>query len=105
MGKYVLVYSGGNDDMPEPGSDAFNEMMGAWGAWFESMGDAVLDGGNPFGACTSLSSAGESNTSATGASGYSIIQADSMEKAAAHAGGCPVLGGGGSVDVLEAMDM
>jgi hypothetical protein len=106
MGQYVLVYSGGSSDMPEPGSDGFNELMAAWGGWFESMGDAVLDGGNPFGAAVSIASDGtQSDGSATGASGYSIIQADSQEKAGTHASGCPHLAGGGAVDVFEAIDM
>lgn len=106
MGKFVLVYSGGNADMPEQGSEEFDQLMAAWGGWFESMGDAVLDGGNPFGAAACIASDGSTtDTSATGATGYSVIQADSLEKATAHAKGCPVLAGGGKVDVLEALDM
>lgn len=106
MGKYVLVYSGGSGEMPEAGSDEFDELMAAWGGWFESMGDAVVDGGNPFGEATSIASDGsQSDGSVTGATGYSIINAESMEEAAAHASACPGLQGGGTVDVLAAIDM
>ena len=44
MPKYVLAYHGGS--IPEdPAAQA--EGMAAWGAWFGSLGDAVIDGGNP----------------------------------------------------------
>ncbi len=107
MGKYVLVYTGGgSEDMPAPGTPEFEQIMGAWGAWFETMGDAVLDGGNPFAGATCIGPDGStSSASSSGATGYSILQADSMDKAVAHAQGCPTLQSGGSVDVLEAMDM
>ena len=40
MPKYVLAYHGGS--MPEdPAAQA--EGMAAWGAWFGSLGDAVID--------------------------------------------------------------
>lgn len=104
MGKYVFVYTGGAG-MPET-QEAVDAEMAKWGAWFETMGDAVLDGGNPFGQCTSIAPDGSTSaTSVSGATGFSVIQADSLEKATAHAQGCPVLGNGGNVDVLEAMEM
>jgi hypothetical protein len=34
-------------------------------------------------------------------SGYSIIKADSLDKAVALAKGCPVLGGGAKISVFE----
>ena len=104
MGKYVLIYSGGGG-MPETQEEQ-EQLMAAWGGWFESMGDAVLDGGNPFGPSQSVAPDGSTaDNSALGATGYSVIQADSLEKATAHAQGCPVLTGGGTVDVMEAIDM
>ena len=39
------------------------------------------------------------------ASGYSVIQADSLELAAKLAGGCPVLDNGGAVEVYESIPM
>jgi hypothetical protein len=35
--------------------------------------------------------------------GYSIIEADSLSAAAKSAKGCPVLSGGGSIEVYEAL--
>jgi hypothetical protein len=37
--------------------------------------------------------------------GYSIISANSLSDAAGKAKGCPVLSGGGTVEVYEAMPM
>ena len=46
MSKYVFIYHGGGTPAtPEEGKKA----MDAWGAWFGSMGSAVVDGGNPMG--------------------------------------------------------
>ena len=45
MTNYVLLYSGGK--MPET-EEQQQAVMAAWGAWYGKMGDAVVDGGNPF---------------------------------------------------------
>jgi hypothetical protein len=37
--------------------------------------------------------------------GYSIIEADSLEAAAAKAAGCPVISSGGSVEIYDALSM
>ena len=98
MGKFVLAYRGGGMAETEAEQEA---VMQAWMGWFGSLGDAVVDGGNPFGASASVGG-GEA---ASGLTGYSIIEADSLDAATELAGGCPVLQSGGSVDVYEAMPM
>ena len=55
MPKYVLAYHGGS--MPETEADQA-AVMGAWGAWFGVLGDAVVDVGNPTGASKTLKSDG-----------------------------------------------
>ena len=45
MAKFVLVYTGGG--MPESEEEQA-KVMAAWGAWYEGLGQAVLDPGNPF---------------------------------------------------------
>jgi hypothetical protein len=97
MGTYVLAYRGGG--APE-GEAAQQAVMQAWTSWFAGLGDAVVDGGAPFGA-----SAVVGGSSAAGLTGYSVISAGSLDAATAMAGGCPILTDGGSVDVYEAMDM
>jgi len=102
MAKFVYVYTGGQmAATPE----AQERAMEAWGAWFGSLGSSVLDGGNPFGPSTAVQSDGSTGKASAGLTGYSILEADSLELAAKLAGGCPVLGSGGTVEVYEALPM
>ena len=89
MANYLLVYHGGS--MPE-GEAAVAEVTKAWTAWFGQLGDALVDGGNP---------ASGTRVISTSPTGYSIIKADSFDKAVSLAKGCPVLGGGAMVEVVE----
>ena len=73
--------------------------------WFGTLGAAIVDGGNPFGASTAVASDGSTAAAAAGLSGYSIVSADDLSAAAALAKGCPILDAGGSVEVYEAMPM
>lgn len=103
MAKYLLVYHGGGMAESE---DAQAEVMAAWGAWFGQLGASVLDGGNPTGTAATVTSAGTSEGGgANPASGYSLIDADSMDDAVAKAQGCPIVAGGGSVEVCETIEV
>jgi hypothetical protein len=105
MPKYILAYHGGSG-MPDDPAEV-EKLMGDWGAWFGAMGDAVVDGGNPV--SVSRTVAADGSVSEGGGSnpltGYSLISADDLDAAVAHASGCPALAGGGSVEVAEAVDM
>jgi hypothetical protein len=102
MAKFVFIYTGGQmADTPA----AQEEAMQAWGAWFGTLGDTVTDMGNPFAGSATVSTNGVSDGGAAGAGGYSIVTADSLGEAAALAKGCPVLSGGGTVEVYEAVPM
>ncbi len=103
MTKYVLTYHGGGP-MPETEAEVA-EVMAAWGAWFEQLGGAVVDGGNPFGPASTISPDGSVSGEGQGLSGYSIIEAASMDAAVEAAKGCPVLTNDGTVAVNEAIDM
>jgi len=103
MGKYVLAYKGGSMAATEAEQAA---VMQSWISWFGDLGAAVVDGGNPFGASISVGSDGaQSAVASHGLTGYSILNADSVDAAATLAKGCPVLSSGGTVEVYEAMDM
>lgn len=105
MTKYLFTYHGGNADLPQT-QEGIDELMAAWGAWFASMGDAVVDGGNPTGPAKTVGSDASVTDGATHHStGYGIFEADSLDAAAEVAKGCPVLAGGGSVQVYETIDM
>jgi len=104
MAKYVLVYKGGGGMAQD--AAAQQQIMEQWGQWFGSLGDRVVDGGNPFGPSASIGSDGAvSNGGSTGLTGYSIIKGDSLQAATEAARGCPVLSAGGSVEVYETFDV
>ncbi len=99
MAKYLLVYHGGG--MPE-GEEAQAKVMEAWGAWFQNLGPALVDGGNPVSQTRTVASGGVSDGGGSNPStGYSLIEADNIDSAVALAQGCPVLGGGASIEVAE----
>jgi hypothetical protein len=100
MPKFVLVYRGGG--MPESEADQAG-VMEAWGAWFGTLGDAVVDMGNPTSQSKTLVSDG-STTDGT-ISGYSLINATDLASAVSLAKGCPILSAGGSVEVGETIEM
>jgi hypothetical protein len=103
MAKYLLLFGGGN--MPE-GEAAQAQVMKAWEAWFTELGSAVADPGNPFTpAAKKISSDGSVGDAAASASGYSVIEADSLDLAAKLATSCPVLQGGATITVFETFEV
>jgi hypothetical protein len=102
MANYLLAYRGGSMAQTESEREA---VMAAWGNWFGSLGEAVVDPGNPFGPSTTVPGANGSAGAPSGLTGYSVLRADSLVAASELAKGCPVLDGGGSVDVYETMQV
>jgi hypothetical protein len=103
MTTYLLAYKGGK--MADTEAEQ-QEQMAAWGAWFGSLGEAVVDGGNPFAGSVSVGSDGSvAEGAGSGLGGYSVLQADSLDAAAQLATGCPLIGNGGTVDVYETIPM
>jgi hypothetical protein len=104
MAKYLFVYHGGSHPATK---EAQAKVMAEWGQWFGSMGKALVDGGNPVGKSSTVRANGTvaKDGGANPASGYSLIEAKSLEDALAVAKGCPILSAGGSVEVAQAMDM
>ena len=104
MAKYLFVYHGGKAPTDPAEQKA---VMDAWGAWFGSLGAAVIDGGNPVGQSATVMSDSSLNKSggANPASGYSLISASSLEDAHAKARNCPLLKDGGTIEIAEAFDM
>jgi hypothetical protein len=105
MTKFVLAYHG-SGEMPET-EEEMAAMMGLWESWFASLGDNIVDGGNPVAQARTVN--GDGSVSDGGGSnpltGYSLINADSIDGACDMAKGCPVLQNSGSVEVAEAIDM
>jgi hypothetical protein len=104
MAKYLLLYSGGS--MPETEAEQA-AVMKAWDGWFHQIGSALADGGNPFsGSAKGIASDGAVSDSVVApATGYSILEADSLDAAVTLAKGCPVLQGGAGISVYETFEV
>lgn len=102
MANYLLAYTGGGMAQTEAERE---QAMAAWGQWFGQLGSAVVEPGNPVGASTSVTSSGSNGAAGSGLTGYSVIAADSLEAAADLVKDCPILAGGGKVDVYETIQV
>ncbi len=101
MNNYLLAYRGGRMADSEEERTA---TMNAWRNWFGELGDSVVEIGNPLAASAEVNGGGSvADGAASGLSGYSVLKAESLDAASQLAKGCPVLSGGGSVDVYEAV--
>ncbi len=99
MANYVLVFKGGG--MPQTDAERA-AVLAAWGNWYGSLGQAVVDGGNPFGPSASVAADGSvSDGARSGLTGYTILKADSLSAASEMARGCPILASGGNIEVYE----
>jgi hypothetical protein len=98
MANYLLTFHGGS--MPET-KEAQDQVMAAWTNWFGTLGDALVDGGNPISNSKAISPDGSLMDATSAPSGYSIIKADSLDSAVELSKGCPVLAGGAAVVVSE----
>ncbi|OUS28994.1 hypothetical protein A9Q99_10300 [Gammaproteobacteria bacterium 45_16_T64] len=103
MTQYVIVYLGGNPpSTPEEGKQHMAKYM----EWLSSLGDSAVSPANPLKNTSTVSSEGTvSSGSTTSMSGYTIIEADSMDAALVIAKACPFLEVGGSLEVSELVKM
>jgi hypothetical protein len=83
------------------------KVMAAWGEWYGKLGAAVVDGGNPVGQTRTIASDGSTSEGggANPVSGYAIISANDIDQAVESAKGCPILEGGGSIEVAETFEV
>lgn len=104
MTKYLLNYHGGS----APQNPAEGEkVMKAWVDWMGSLGKALVDGGNPTGPSKTIAANGKVSDGggANPSTGYSILEAKSLDEAVTMSKGCPIFKSGGSVEVAELMPM
>ena len=104
MTNFVLVYTGGG--MPE-GEAEQAAVLAGWNAWYERLGEAIVDGGNPFGASKNVTHKGVSDGAVSSPliTGYTIISAESLDAAVAEMHDHPHLKSGGQVSVHETFQM
>mgnify|MGYP000859657460 CR=1 FL=1 len=103
MPQFVIFYLGGNQpSSPEERKQHFSEYM----QWIASLGDAAVSPMNPLKNKNTVNSdRSVTRGGTTTMSGYTIIEAESMESALASAKACPFLDIGGSLEVSELVVM
>jgi len=96
MKKFMFIYHG----FTKP----TRENKDAWMHWFGEIGGSIVDSGNPFGPGREVTPTGRQDLAmdANAASGYTIVNAESMEAAEKLLENCPIET---SVRIYEAMAM
>ena len=102
MGKFVVAYKGGDSDY---NTEAQEASMKLWMEWFDSIGASVTDFGNPFGSSIALLSDGTVGEVDIALTGFTVLEAASLEHAGEIVAGCPIFKSGGSIEIYEAMSM
>ncbi len=104
MPNFVFAYHGGKmPETPEEGA----KVMADWQNWFGTIGESIVDPGNPVGLSKTVTAGGVTDDGgANPVSGYSIVSASDMNAAIALAKGCPMVkDGSGNVEVAEVHQM
>ena len=98
MKKFVLLYQGTRDQVPTEESTA------AWIEWFASLGDAVVDAGNPFSLGREVRADGTVDIAPSdeGVTGYTLINAPDIDAAEKIALSHPLVR---TIQVFEAVPM
>ena len=105
MTKFMFAYHGGGGAPTDPAEAAAE--MAKWEAWLGGMGQNCHDFGAPVGMSKTVSDLSVAdNGGANPLSGYSIVEAASVEEACEMAKGCPIVeSGSGTVEVAPIMEM
>jgi hypothetical protein len=99
MPQYAITYLGG--DQPSTSEEA-EQHFAEYKEWLSSLGDSAVSPANPFRDTSTVHPDGTVTPgSTTSMSGYTVIEADSMETALEIAKACPFLDIGGSLEVSE----
>ncbi len=103
MAQFIIIYLGGEQpSSPEEGKRHFTKYK----EWLSSLGDSIISPANPLKDTSTVNPDGTVSTgSSTLMSGYTIIEADSMQVALQSAKTCPFLDVGGSLEVSEIIKM
>jgi hypothetical protein len=101
MPTYLITYHGG-PGMPAD-RDAAQKMIAAFQAWVAEVGPAMRDPGAPLAAAKTVSSDSEvDGQTIAPIGGYTMLEAPSLDEAAALVRSHPFLSRGGSLQVSEA---
>lgn len=98
-----MVYLGGN---PPKTQDEGKAHFEKYSAWLSELGDALVSPANPVTKSHTISPDGRvEEGSGVQMSGFSILEADSIDAAVKMATGCPFLEVGGTLEVSELAPM
>ncbi len=103
MAKFMLVYLGGEQPSnPEEGKKHFEEYR----TWLMSLGEAVISAANPLKDTHVISTDGSAREgSSTMMSGFTVLEANSIQAAVLMSESCPFLKIGGTLEVSELIEM
>ena len=106
MAKYLLLYHGNDGSMENATPEQQQQVMTAWTSWFQTLGAAVVDGGNPVGRQWTIGKDGTTEDGGSNpAGGYSVLEAESMQKALEMTAGCPHLTGSNTIELCETFNV
>jgi len=96
MKKFMFLNYGFEEPTPE--------VITAWREWFASVGDRIVDSGNPFSAGREVTKTDVRDLprEAESLTGYCIVNAEDMDEAQRLLHGCPIIH---SVRIYEAASM
>jgi hypothetical protein len=101
MKKYLFVVYGPSADSDQDRAAG----MALMAEWYRSLGPALIDPGAPFTGAKTVSDDGVGDAIGPNATGYNMVQAESLEAATKLAGLCPLLKHGRNVTVFETLPM
>ena len=103
MSNYILAFQTGKTPKNAEHGAA---IMAKWAAWMNRLGTAIVNPGAPLiKSCTVTSIGVGEGRGGNPMSGFTLVQAASMEAAIALTEGCPALENDGSIVVSEMMAM
>lgn len=105
MKKFIILYNGPATPPEQMAPELVQKIMAGWKNWMEKVGDDMLDMGQPMASGQAVVD-DDSRKPALELSGYSIIQAENMDKAVELVQDHPFLSdktGKFSVEVFELM--
>ncbi len=103
MPQYLFTYHGGRQpESPEEGKKGMEE----WKAWVAGLGSALVNPGTPVGETKVLTENGVSETgSPHPIMGFSILEAENIDKAMDLLKSCPHFKFGGTLEVSEMKEL
>ena len=98
MPHFLFAYHGGKQpETPEEIDVEISRLR----SWFDRIGAAIVDPGNPVGMAKTVSAEGVTDDGGVNPlSGYTIIHTESIDQAVELAKACPIMGDG-SIEVAE----